>query len=149
MSSNFFYNAYLNYLKLDISTNADNRNIATQTIGYFDVEKKIWYNGWAMYSIDKDTNKNDIHKKSKELLIYALNLENDLTAYSEVEKMIIKSMICSSKIFITDNLEDVNNTQINNSIQLEMLLSVICYLTKAKKLIHYYKNNVFIFDIQL
>jgi len=144
MSDNFFYNAYLNFLRLDRSTN-DNLE---QIIGYFDVEKKIWYNGWAIYSID---NKYDNHKKSKELLIYALNLENDLTAFSEPEKQIIKSIVCSSKIFITDDIENIENADeiLNYSIQLQIILSIICYLTKAKKFRTYYINNMFIFKIQL
>jgi hypothetical protein len=146
MSDNFFYNAYLNYLKIEfISTEAykDDNNI--QTIGYYDAEKKIWYNGWAIYGLSN--NKIDIHKKSKELLIYALNLENDLTSYSEAEKMIIRSIICSSKIYITDVEEDI--TQIIENKQLEILLSVICYLIKAKKMIHYYANNIFVFAVKI
>lgn len=145
MSSNFFYNAYLNYLKLEVvKDNKFDNDPRAQTIGYFDMDKKLWYNAWSIYNLD--TNRNNIYKKSKELLIYALNLENDLNSYSELEKMIIKSMLCSSKILITD----FGDSQLYvNSIQLQILLSVICYLTKAKKIAHYYKNNYIFFVIQI
>jgi hypothetical protein len=148
MSDNFFYNAYLNYLKLQSSDDYDIKDkLNTQRIGYFDTDTNIWYNGWTIYSLNID--KNDIHKKSKELLMYALNLENNLTSYSKIEKMIIKSTICNSKIYITDYLKNDKNILISNSLQLEIILSVICYLTKAKKIIHYFNNNIFIFEIIL
>lgn len=145
MSSNFFYNAYFNYLKLEVvkEDSLFYTDPKTQIIGYYDMDKCIWYNAWSIYNLD--TTRNDIYKKSKELLVYALNLEDDLNGYSEVEKMMIKSMLCNSKIIITD-IDDINDYQ--NSIQLQILLSVIYYLTKAKKIAHYYKNNYLFYVMQ-
>ena len=145
MSSNFFYNAYFNYLKLEVvkEDSLFYTDPKTQIIGYYDMDKRIWYNAWSIYNLD--TTHNDTYKKSKELLVYALNLENDLNGYSEVEKMMIKSMLCNSKIIITD-IDDINDYQ--NSIQLQILLSVIYYLTKAKKIAHYYKNNYLFYVMQ-
>jgi hypothetical protein len=140
--SNFFYNAYLNYLKLDILTGyvdevIGNSNI--QTIGYYDLEKNLWFNAWAIYNeTPKDNKRIDIHKKSKDLLSWALNLENDLNGIPHTEKTIIKTIICSSKLYITDSLELPHPT---DSIQLEILLSVLCYLTKAKKFNWSYNKN--------
>jgi hypothetical protein len=152
--SNFFYNAYLNYLKLDtfiITENNLNTNI--QIIGYYDIEKKLWFNAWAIYNHTPKYNKsNDLHKRSKDLLTWALNLENDLNGILYTDKTIIRTIICSSKLYITDNFETSNanyGIQAKDSIQLEILLSVICYLTKAKKYTWGYKNNYATAYIQL
>jgi hypothetical protein len=153
--SNFFYNAYLNYLKLDTFTITTDYKLDTniQIIGYYDIEKKLWFNAWAMYhETPKDNKRNDLHKKSKDLLTWALNLENDLNGILYTEKTIIRTIICSSKLYITDNFEKTNanySIQAKDSIQLEILLSVICYLTKAKKYAWGYQNNYATAYIQL
>ena len=144
MSSNFFYNAYLNYFKLE-SSYEDNLKIQ-QTIGYYDIEKSIWFNAWSIYNLESE--KIDIHKKSKELLVYGLNIENDLNSNSITDKMMIKSIICSSKIYITDG-KNIKKKNINTSIELQIILSVICYLTKAKKIAHFIKDNIIIFTIEI
>ena len=143
--SNFFYNAYLNFLKLDHITDYDvttNNNI--QIIGYYDMEKNLWFNAWAIYlEPTKENKSNNIYKykKSKDLLLWALNIENDLNGISPIEKNIIKTIICSSKLYITDCFK-VSDPE--DSIQLEILLSVICYLIKAKKINWSYNKNNFI-----
>jgi len=142
--SNFFYNAYLNYLKLDDITDYNvNTNNNLQIIGYYDIEKNLWFNAWAIYLEPTKENKSiNIYKykKSKDLLSWALNLENDLNGISSIEKNIIKTIICSSKLYITDSSK-LPHPQ--DSIQLEILLSVICYLTKAKKVSWAYDKNKF------
>ena len=67
-------------------------------------------------------------------------MENDLNGISAIEKNIIKTIICSSKLYITDCFK-VSDPE--DSIQLEILLSVICYLTKAKKVNWTYDKNNF------
>ena len=140
--SNFFYNAYLNYLKLE-PVRPDNiddiQNI--QIIGYYDTEKNLWFNAWAIYHEDRKESYK--YKKSKDLLTWALNLENDLNGISSTDKTIIKTIICSSKLYITDSFENPKDPK--ESIQLEILLSVICYLTKAKKCHWQHNKNNFAF----
>lgn len=145
--SNFFYNAYLNFLKLDTLSGLESKLDETmnksniQIIGYYDIEKNLWFNAWAIYhETAKDNKRNDLHKKSKDLLTWALNLENDLNGISYTEKTMIKTITCSSKLYITDSFEI---TDPKESIQLEILLSVICYLTKAKKFGWGYNKNKF------
>ena len=139
--SNFFYNAYLNYLKLEPSTVADSDDIDNvQIIGYYDMEKHLWFNAWAIYN--GDPTQTYKYKRSKDLLAWALNIENDLKGMLATDKTIIKTMICSSKLYITDCFEKPRE-----SIQLEILLSIICYLTKAKKCYWLSNTNNFAYAI--
>ncbi len=146
MSGNFFYNALINFYKIKMSTDKislDDPSI--QKIGYYDIEKKLWYHGWTIYGL---ASTNDPHKKSKELLSYVLNIERDLKGISEVEKMIIKSMISNGKIYITDEDNNSDLSQENN-LQINILLAVICYLIKAKKITMYNNNNIIVYAVQV
>ena len=146
MSGNFFYNAFFNYLKLEsISFGQTSEDPNMQVIGYYDNSLKIWYNAWAI--CDSSGEKMSVHKKSKELVIYGLNLENDLFSVSNAEKMMIKSIICNSKIFINDMTSEIDYSE---SLQMQIILSVICYLTKAKKIKSSVSNSgLIIFKIEV
>jgi hypothetical protein len=146
MSGNFFYNALLNFYKIEKSKDQNFfDDLNTQKIGYYDTEKKIWYHAWAIYGL---VSTNDPHKKSKELLSYVLNIERDLKGISEVEKMIIKSMISNGKIYVPDQENDSDFSQDNN-LQINLLLAVICYLIKAKKIASYTNNNIIVYAVQV
>jgi hypothetical protein len=136
MNNNYLYVAYLNYINLDknlnILINVKN-NISYQIIGYYDKKTDIWYNGWSIY----DDLYNNQYKKSKELLIYALNIEINLSNINNNIKMIIRYILTSSKIYIKEDL------------QLEIILSVITYLCKAKKIIYFNTNNISQYYIQI
>jgi len=140
MSSDFFYNSLLNYYKIDTKNtikSIDDPNI--QIIGYYDTEKKIWFHAWSVYN---DTSEIDKYKKSKELLIYVLNIEKDLKGISSSEKTIIKSMISNAKIYISDpNTGNDKNKPYN--LQIKILIAVICYLSKAKKLTVFLDDNFY------
>ena len=63
MSSNFFYNAYLNYFKIYKNISNDTTdNTKNQIIGYYDIEKNIWYHAWAIYNTESKIN--NIYSKS-------------------------------------------------------------------------------------
>ena len=144
MNNNFFYNAYINLFKIEPLSGNKNiliKNLNFQFIGWFDITNHIWYHGWAIFNTNPKYNIK--YKKSKELLSYILNIEFDNHSISNSEKIIIKSMISNSKIYISDN------NQVDDNIQLDILLAVICYLTKAKKYGYYKANNIYLYCIEI
>lgn len=129
MENNLFYNAYVNFLKKQISPDViiDNKNI--QIIGVYDIKNKIWYNAWALYDPTKHNMK--FYSKSKELLMYSINLEKDMNGIPLVDRSIIKYMLISSKIYITEE-----------KIQLDILIATIIYLIKSSGWMRMIKNNL-------
>ena len=128
MNNNYLYIAYMNYIEIyDKSVDSfdkDDDNKKLQIIGYYDKKTNIWYNAWSFY----DPINFNQYKKSKELLNYAINIDNNLPGVESGIKMIIKYILTNSKIYIEEN------------IQLEIILSIIVYFLKAKK-IKYSTNN--------
>jgi hypothetical protein len=62
--------------------------------------------------------------------------------------MIIKSMISNGKIYVPDQENDSDFSQDNN-LQINLLLAVICYLIKAKKIASYTNNNIIVYAVQV
>lgn len=135
MSNNFLYRAYINFLKIDKIKIENNDKQKYQIIGIFDSSLKIWYNAWALY-VDKNTIDN--YKKSKELLVYALNIESSMPGISIEIKCIIKHILINSKFYLSER-----------KTQLNLILAVILYLTKAKQYGITRQNNVYIYFIQI
>jgi hypothetical protein len=135
MSNNFLYRAYINFLKIDKIKIENNDKQKYQIIGIFDSSLKIWYNAWALY-VDKNTIDN--YKKSKELLVYALNIESSMPGISIEIKCIIKHILVNSKFYLSER-----------KTQLNLILAVILYLTKAKQYGITRQNNVYIYFIQI
>ena len=116
--SNILNNAYIYFTKLPLKKLEDESKIEKiNIIGMYDDSLKIWYNGWSIY----DDNNTNNYKKSKDLLLYAINIERDMNGISTVEKAIIKSILINSKFYISEK-----------TIQISVILSLIAYLIKAK-----------------
>lgn len=133
MNNSFFYNAYVYFTKLN-KVDAIN-NDTTQIVGYFDEEQSIWYNAWSMSDIDEDSKK---YAKSKELLMYGLNINNDMKSISGADRIIIRSMLTNSKFYITERLT-----------QFDIMLATICYLLKATAYLIIKKNKVITCYVQV
>jgi hypothetical protein len=125
MNNNIIYNAFFKYTNLlyinkNIESIDDDRkkfeDKNRQILGYYDTKNKLWYNSWAIASTDKI--KKNFFKKSKELLIYALDIDTNLSI-SEPLRVIIKSILVSSKIIIQEKL------------QLDLILAISMYLLKT------------------
>jgi len=137
MSSNFLYNAYINYLKIyneSKKTNLDNIE-NYHIIGIYDSNLNIWYNGWSLYVNPIHSN---LYKKSKELLIYGLDIEKTMLGISHDIKYIIKHILVTSKIIIAERIT-----------QLNLILAVITYLTKAKQIFKTVSNNCHTYYIKI
>ena len=132
MNNGFLYNSYINYIKIkniqvtDFYDDKQLPNKKYQIIGLYDTTNNIWYHGWAIYNDDKQNYYR--YNKSKELLKYVLNSDQDLPI-SVNEKMIVRSMLINSKINIIDDL------------QLDIILAVIINLIHAKN-IYQHKNTI-------
>lgn len=120
MNNNFLANAYINFYKIPkIRFVQSEKSVPNyQVIGLYDKTQNIWYNAWGLYNSEKNYN---LYKKSKELLLYALNLERDLKGISPEIKTIIRYILTSSKIYVTER-----STQIN------LILALIMYMIKPK-----------------
>jgi len=136
MNNNKLYTIYTNYL--DIKLNSTNISYSIEyerhLIGIFDKKLKIWYNAWSInnYNI-KDKNYNNYNNSlSKELLKYAIDAE--IHTIDDVIRNIIKSIICNSKIYITEY-----------KTQLELIIAIFLYFTKKKLFIIEKQNNLFFF----
>jgi len=128
MDNNYLYIAYINYIDiLEKIESGDPNDIKLQIIGYYDIKTKIWYSGWSFYT----TYNFDQYKKSKELLNYAIDIDIHLPSINDKIKMIIKYILTSSKIYIYE--ED---------IQLDLILAIIIYFSKAKKIYKFNTNNI-------
>jgi hypothetical protein len=118
MNNNFFYNAYIYFNKLkNRLMDKDDIDKQKNIVGIYDKSNKIWYNGWAIVSTQYEN-----YKKSKDLLMYALNIEKDMPGVNINEKALIKSILINSKFYIHER-----------KLQLNVILSVIAYLLKAIK----------------
>lgn len=137
MNNNILYNAFINFYKLEklhpSMTTTQEQNY--QIIGVLDTNNKIWYNAWSLYDIDSNLN---LYKKSKELLLYALNLQRDVKGLSMVEKIIIRSILVNSKFYILER-----------KTQLYLILAIIMYLVKAKRWGNYQTNNLMWFIVEV
>ena len=131
MNNNYLYIAYINYINLEKkntsnTNNEENDILKYSIIGYYDKKTNIWYNAWSIY----DNLYYDQYKLSKKLLIYALDIEKNLSNIDSYIKIIIRYILTSSKIYITEQ------------IQLEIILSIITYFSKAKNIIRREINNI-------
>ena len=147
MDNNIFYNAYKYYINL----NNDNLDISSnnrQVIGFFDNKFKIWYNAWSMttmpeYIIEFSKKKNveldkDLYKVSNELLKYGLNIHKDLQSVDPDRRNLIKTILINSKFYINEK-----------KTQLDIILAIIAYLIKAKKVYYISDSNVFIYIVEI
>ena len=78
-----------------------------------------------------------IVNKSKDLLIYALNLEKDNNSITDTEKMLLRYILVNAKIYITEK-----------RTQLDIIISTIAYLIKAKKYDYISNNNLIFVTMQ-
>lgn len=134
MSNIILKNAYNNFLHLkhEFIERIDPLDESIQIIGFFDIDNKIWYNAWAIYN---ETNIKQ-YKKSVDLLKYIINIEKDLQISNTFEKMIIKYIICSSKIYIYEK-----------KTQLHLILALLTYFIHANSWNVIKKDNVLIYVI--
>lgn len=139
MDNNYLYIAYMNYKEVHENTNNSNtivkhNDVKLQIIGHYDQKTNIWYSGWSFY----DPNNFEQYKKSKELLNYAINIDKNLPGINDNIKMIIKYILTSSKIYIYDK-----------DLQLELILAVIVYFSKAKKIYDFNTNSIKRYQIEI
>jgi hypothetical protein len=137
--TSILYNSYIYYNKLFNKAKKLNLFIddSYHIIGVHDINQKLWFNAWALTEFDENKRKQMI--KSKELLNYALNIENDISStYNNIEKIIIKTILINSKFYINEK-----------ETQLDVILSVICYLTKATDIRYIESNHIFIYYIKI
>ena len=132
MNNNIFYNAYINFMRLKYKGRIDvNLTLGSNChiIGIYDKSQNIWYNAWSLTGFP--TSSNDLYKKSKDLLLYALNIPKDMHGVKESEKLIIMSILINSKFYISER-----------KTQLDMILAIITYLTKAKNYYYIPKDDL-------
>jgi hypothetical protein len=137
--TSILYNSYIYYNKLFNKAKKLNLFIdeTYHIIGVHDINKKLWFNAWALTEFNENKRKQMI--KSKELLNYALNIENDISStYNNIEKIIIKTILINSKFYINEK-----------ETQLDVILSVICYLTKATDIRYIKSSNISIYYIKI
>jgi hypothetical protein len=147
MNNNIFYNAYKYYINLkndNLEISSNNR----QVIGFFDNKFKIWYNAWSMttvpeYIIEFSKKKNieldkDLYRVSNELLKYGLNIHKDLQSVEPDRRYLIKTILINSKFYINEK-----------KTQLDIILAIIAYLIKAKKVYYINDSNVFIYIVEI
>jgi hypothetical protein len=130
--STILYNAYVYFTKLKLTIDESTQK-KINIMGYYDSELKIWYNGWSIY----DPNNHERYELSQELLKYGLKIERDMVK-SDAEKAIIKSILVNSRFFIED--ED---------IQINVILSLMTYLTNAKSYSVYKIGSISLYSIEI
>lgn len=147
MDNNIFYNAYKYYINLNndsLEISSNNR----QVIGFFDNKYKIWYNAWSMTTLPEviinfSKNKNveldkDLYRVSNDLLKYGLNINKDLQSVEADRRYLIKTILTNSKFYINEK-----------KTQLDIILAIIAYLIKAKKVYYINDSNVFIYIVEI
>jgi len=135
MSNNIFYNAYIYFTKLKIYRHSNQIQLEkTNIIGMFDKSTNIWYNGWAIY----DNDNSEKYKKSKELLLYALNIERDMHIKNIIEKAMIKSILINSKFYICEK-----------KLQLNLIVALISYFIKAKSYGIFKSGSIYIYTMEV
>ena len=136
MNNNKLYTIYTNYfdIKLNSTKILNTIEYERHLIGIFDKKLKIWYNAWSInnYYIKDNNYKNYNNYLSKELLKWSIDDENHII--NDVIRNIIKSIICNSKIYITEY-----------KTQLELIIAIFLYFTKKKIFIIEKQNNLFFF----
>jgi hypothetical protein len=142
MNNNFFSTAHIYYKKIDkITINTDTielpKSISTNynIFGVFDKNLKIWYHAWSIYNTHWTSAQ---LKKSKELLMYALDIKENMNGPNMTEKVLIKSILVNSKVIIN-----------NLKIQIPIILSIIAYLSQSKKCIMYNVSDNYIIYIMV
>lgn len=103
----------LNYKNIIRINPEDNLHI----IGVFDETDNIWYNGWCIF-INRENYR--YWKKSRDLLKYSINMDIDMNYLNNIN-IILRSILINSKIYLTDK-----------DLQIDVILSIITYLLKAK-----------------
>ncbi len=134
MDNNFFYKAYMNFNKLKKDFVNHDKNLSFN-IGYYDHKNKIWYNGWAINASSNISPQ--YYSKSKELLKYALDIEKDMLSVDLYQRILIKSCLINSKYHVSDK------------VQLDMIVAIITYLTKATKFNVIKTNDISSFSIDI
>jgi hypothetical protein len=134
MSNNIFYNAYIYFTKLKNYQPNQIYLEKTNIIGFYDSSKNIWYNGWAIY----DNENTEKYKKSKELLLYAINIERDLHIKNIIEKTMIKSILINSKFYINEE-----------ELQLNIIVALIAYFIKAKSYGIFKSESIYIYTMEV
>ena len=132
--NNLLYNSYINFISLPKSAPIDDNY---HIIGIYDKKNKIWYNAWGLYTEYKNQIEYNKYKKSKDLLIYALKLEKDNNSITDTEKMLLRYILVNAKIYITEK-----------RTQLDIIISTIAYLIKAKKYDYISNNNLIFVTMQ-
>ncbi len=136
MNNNILYSIYTNFF--NIQKNSINLNDPetelyksnkVHLMGIFDRSLKIWYNAWAINNYSNIASAN----LSKELLIYFINHKIN-THNNNIIVNIVKSIICSSKIYITEY-----------KTQLHLILAIFLYYTKQNFFFIQKKDNLFYF----
>jgi hypothetical protein len=133
MNNNILYNAWINFTKLYIIKELTTTIITEDQhiMGLFDPTTKIWYNGWAIVSHSQYS---IYYKKSKELLLYGINLENINNEIPNYQKIIIKNILINSKFYINERYT-----------QLYVIIAIISYLMKAVQIFRLKKDKYFIY----
>ena len=142
MDNNLLYTVYINFFNIQLEYYNIQNNIEFDNklkkkeiylIGIFDKSLKIWHNAWALnnYSGDGDID------MSRKFLIYFINREKsnfDTSFKNNIINNIIKSIVCNSKIYITEY-----------KTQLQLILAIFLFFTK-KNMYNITKiNNLFYF----
>jgi hypothetical protein len=122
MNNNLLYAIYTNYFYKNnskiinnsiIDKNNNDISVEYHLIGIYDKSLKIWYNAWALNNF----NSKEI-KISKLLLDHLLNSDIEYNIKKN-SLLIIKSIMCNSKIYITEY-----------KTQLELILAIFIYYTR-------------------
>ena len=124
MNNNLFYTIYSIFFNINLKRKQINenslidlklKNPTHHLIGVFDIKLKLWYNGWALEGYQ-----NTIQlAKSKELLNYIINYDNNNNNINRNVHIIVKSIVCSSKIYISEK-----------KTQLDLIIAIFLYLSK-------------------
>jgi hypothetical protein len=77
------------------------------------------------------------YKKSKDLLLYALNIPRDMHGVKDSEKLIIMSILINSKFYVSER-----------KTQLDIILAIITYLTKSKNYYYIPKDDLRFYIIE-
>jgi len=127
MNNNLLYTIYTNYLNLEMKIKSDKTNYNTKNlIGIYDESLHIWYNAWSLDNFD-----NKSTKLSKYILKYILDT-NNTNSSTNITYSIIKSIICNSKIYITDE-----------QTQIDLIVAIFMYYGKINKYNIEHNNNLY------
>ena len=132
---NIFNYMYMYFMKLDhktITTISQNDNL--HFIGIFDESTNMWYNAWALYTYNKEYR---YYKKSRDLLKYSINMDIDTNNIDHIN-IILRSILINSKTYITEK-----------DIQIDIILSIITYLLKAKSYSIIKKHNLNYYVVEI